>query len=90
MPPNQAMRNLYLTRQDRDVGLASFLVKPIRIVPPRSYVQLRCGEIAIVVASGERAHPPRVLCIFSQVGIHVRNPLPRGTQTDSTRATLCR
>jgi HD-GYP domain-containing protein (c-di-GMP phosphodiesterase class II) len=85
LPPNKAVRSIYLTMQARDAGLANLLVKNLGIYPPGSYVRLRSGEIAIVVGSGERAHQPRALSIFSKDGVQFRNPIPRDTQTlDST------
>lgn len=79
IPPQEALRNLYLGADNRPDPLAAIFVKMLGIYVPGSYVKLTTRELAIVARRGDQAHTPIALAIVGSRGSPLPTPLLRDT-----------
>lgn len=77
MPIQRAHRELFA--DDGEGSFASALIKEFGIFPPGDYVQLKSGELAVVVRRGATATVPEVAAITDRKGIPIVNTVRRET-----------
>lgn len=79
LPPQRALRSLYLGRNAQPDWLTAVLAKVLGLHIPGSYVRLESGEVAIVVRRGSLAHTPVVACLQGSRGAPLPRPIMRDT-----------
>jgi HD-GYP domain-containing protein (c-di-GMP phosphodiesterase class II) len=77
MPIQQAHRELFA--DDGGGPFAAALIKEFGIFPPGDFVQLKSGEMAVVVRRGSTATTPEVAAITDRHGVPVTTSLRRDT-----------
>lgn len=98
-PAHEAMRNLFMgAGRVVDDALARLLVKTLGIYPPGTVVELRNGELALVLERGSRVDRPRVMLLnekqenrlvlaedsFSAIRVVEAELLPEGFRLETT------
>ena len=76
LAPSQAMRDIYLASVQSSDGLGALFVKSLGMYPPGTYVQLKTGELAVVVHRGTKVNTPRVAAITDASGVAISSPQP--------------
>lgn len=79
MSPVRAAREACLGVNGVPDEIGGAMLKAVGLYPPGSFVALANGELAIVVARGERANVPRVAALVSPRGSPLGEPLMRDT-----------
>jgi HD-GYP domain-containing protein (c-di-GMP phosphodiesterase class II) len=77
MPIQRAHRELFA--EDGGGPFASALIKEFGIFPPGDFVQLKSGEMAVVVRRGATATTPEVAAITDRSGMPVTSSVRRNT-----------
>jgi len=77
LPMQQALRQMFA--EEGAGPFASALVKEFGIYPPGDFVQLKSGELAVVVRRGATANTPDVAAITDRKGMPVTSSLRRDT-----------
>jgi HD-GYP domain-containing protein (c-di-GMP phosphodiesterase class II) len=79
MSPVRAAREACLGANGMPDEIGGAMLKAVGLYPPGCFVALANGELAIVVARGERANVPRVAALVSPRGSPLGEPLMRDT-----------
>lgn len=79
MSPVRAAREACLGANGMPDEIGGAMLKAVGLYPPGCFVALASGELAIVVARGERANVPRVAALVSPRGSPLGEPLLRDT-----------
>jgi HD-GYP domain-containing protein (c-di-GMP phosphodiesterase class II) len=77
LPTQLAARQLF--QEDKGGPMSMAIIKEFGIYPPGNFVQIKSGELAVVVRRGENASAPMVACITDRSGIPVASSLRRDT-----------
>lgn len=77
LPPNRAVREMFLSLGGADNPFATVLVREVGVFPPGSFVHLENGETAIVMRRGKRANEPLVFSVCDSEGIPYIEPVRR-------------
>lgn len=80
LAPNAAVADMYLKSQNSESPLGVAFARTMGMYPPGTYVELKCGETAVVVRRGERVHMPVVMAIADAQGMPLSTPSRRNTQ----------
>ncbi|MDP2004894.1 MAG: hypothetical protein Q8K45_04395 [Rubrivivax sp.] len=79
MSPVRAAREACLGADGRPDEIGGAMLKAVGLYPPGCFVALASGELAIVVARGERANVPQVAVLVSPRGSPLGEPVLRDT-----------
>lgn len=79
LPPNIAVKDLYMSMGGAGNPIAALLVKEIGIFPPGCFVKLTNGETAVVVRRGEKANAPIVYSVANPNGVAYMDAVKRDT-----------
>ncbi len=82
MSPVRAAREACLGGNGTPDEIGGAMLKAVGLYPPGCFVALASGELAIVVARGERANVPRVAALVSPRGSPLGEPLMRDTEEE--------
>ncbi|MEY2653650.1 MAG: hypothetical protein RLZZ524_678 [Pseudomonadota bacterium] len=85
MSPLAAARAACVGADGKPDEYGSALLRTLGMYPPGSYVQLVGGEIAVVMARGERANEPRVAVLVGSSGLPLPQPVLRDTASASRK-----
>ncbi|MDP4302035.1 HD-GYP domain-containing protein [Leptothrix discophora] len=81
MSPLAAARAACVGPDGKPDEYGSALLRTLGMYPPGSYVQLVGGEVAVVMARGERANEPRVAVLVGSSGLPLPEPVLRETSS---------
>jgi len=82
MSPVRAAREAFLGANGMPDEIGGAMLKAVGLYPPGCFVALANGELAIVVARGERANVPQVAALVSPRGSPLGEPLMRDTNLE--------
>lgn len=85
MSPLAAARAACVGADGQPDEYGSALLRTLGMYPPGSYVRLVGGEIAVVMARGERANEPRVAVLVGSSGLPLPEPVLRDTSSASRK-----
>ncbi len=85
MSPLAAARAACVGPDGKPDEFGSALLRTLGMYPPGSYVQLVGGEVAVVMARGERANEPRVAVLVGSSGLPLPEPVLRDTSSTSRK-----
>ncbi|RZS47580.1 HD-GYP domain-containing protein [Sphaerotilus mobilis] len=85
MSPLAAARAACVGPDGQPDEYGSALLRTLGMYPPGSYVQLVGGEVAVVMARGERANEPRVAVLVGSSGLPLPQPVLRDTSSASRK-----
>lgn len=85
MSPLAAARAACVGPDGQPDEYGSALLRTLGMYPPGSYVRLVGGEIAVVMARGERANEPRVAVLVGSSGLPLPEPVLRDTSSSSRK-----
>ncbi|MGY0197756.1 HD-GYP domain-containing protein [Leptothrix sp. BB-4] len=85
MSPLAAARAACVGPDGQPDEYGSALLRTLGMYPPGSYVRLVGGEIAVVMARGERANEPRVAVLVGSSGLPLPEPVLRDTASASRK-----
>ena len=77
LPTQAAARQLF--QEDKGGPMSMAIIKEFGIYPPGDFVQIKSGELAVVVRRGSNANAPTVACITDRAGIPVVTSVRRDT-----------
>lgn len=77
LPTQQAARQLF--DEDKGGPMSMAIIKEFGIYPPGNFVQIKSGELAVVMRRGANANAPMVACVTDRHGIPVVTSVRRDT-----------
>lgn len=73
----EALRELYLLQDKLSTRLTQLLIRELGVLPPGSLVQLKNGEIAVIVRHNSGSAQPEVCAFINQHGVPLLEPQRR-------------
>ena len=88
MEASEALKSVFMERgKECDETLAILLIKRMGVFPPGCYVNLRSGEVAIVVQRTKDAMTPKVVTLLNPSGRAYVSPMCLGTDSHDHHIT---